>query len=112
MVRKVCTAGIFIGLLIIFGCGDVENSTATQNTNEMQGQVSTNTIEIKAPKETVNKVVVKEDESINKNQLLNLSEDDQFETTYISVITAYELAINDVYNKVLNSIVNVEVEYN
>ena len=58
MVRKVCAAGIFIGLLIIFGCGDVENSTATQNTNEIQGQVSTNTIEIKAPKETVNKVTL------------------------------------------------------
>ena len=112
MVRKAYIFVAFIALLIILGCGRADTSLSTENINEIQDKVSTNSFEIKEAVDTgVNKVVVNEGLSNPQNAIIKMSGDDG-EKPYINVIGAYEFAINDVYNKVLASIVHVEVEYN
>ena len=113
MTRKVYTVAVFIMLSIILGCGGGEETEPVGNMDRIQDSVSKNIIEIKEPKEaSVNKLVVNDDVSSLQNEVLNVKDEDESVASYISVIDAYEAAINDVYNKVLNSIVNVEVEYN
>ena len=112
MVKKAYIFVAFIALSIILGCGRADTFSSAENINEIQGTVSTNSFEIKEPVDKgVNKVVVNEGFSKSQNEILEASKNDE-EEPYIDVIGAYESAINDVYNKVLASIVHVEVEYN
>ena len=112
MVTKTYIFVAFIALSIILGCGRADTFSSAENINEIQGTVSTNSFEIKEPVDKgVNKVVVNEGFSKSQNEILEASKNDE-EEPYIDVIGAYESAINDVYNKVLASIVHVEVEYN
>jgi len=112
MIKKVYILALFVALSMILGCGEADTSSSIDNINEIQNTVSTNLVEIKEPTDkTINKVVVNEGVSSPQNEILNLSGDDEKSAPYIDVITAYESAINDVYNKVLDSIVHVEVEY-
>ena len=112
MIRKAYIFVSFIALSIILACGGVDTFSSTENINEIQDTVSTNSFEIKEPVEkNINKVVVNEGLSKQQNEILKISENDE-EEPYIDVLGAYESAINDVYNKVLESIVHVEVEYN
>ncbi|MQG38464.1 MAG: PDZ domain-containing protein [SAR202 cluster bacterium] len=110
MIRNVYAIAIFIVLLVVLGCGGVEDTLTTENINLVQDPVSTNIVEIKeSTYDSDNEVAIEDNLSSPEDQVLN--EDDDTIVGYIDVIGAYELAINDVYNKVLNSIVHVEVEY-
>ena len=111
MIKKVYILVAFVVLSMILGCGDADTSSSIENINEIQNPVSTNVVEMKEfTDKTINKVVVNESASQPRNEILNVSEDNTA-VPYINVIGAYESAINDVYNRVLPSIVHVEVEY-
>ena len=111
MIKKVYILVAFVALSMILGCGDADTSSSIENINEIQNPVSTNVVEMKEfTDKTINKVVVNESVSQPRNEILNVSEDNT-DVPYINVIGAYESAINDVYNRVLPSIVHVEVEY-
>ncbi len=111
MIRKVYILVAFVALSMILGCGDADTSSSIENITEIQNPVSTNVVEMKeSTDKTINQVVVNENLYKPQNEILNVSEENA-EAPYINVIGAYESTINDVYNKVLPSIVHVEVEY-
>ena len=111
MIRKVYILVAFVALSMILGCGDADTSSSIENITEIQNPVSTNVVEMKeSTDKTINQVVINESVYKPQNEILNVSEENAV-APYINVIGAYESAINDVYNKVLPSIVHVEVEY-
>ena len=90
---------VFFAVLLILGCSDVE--TNSSNTPEADTSVSADIVQRTGS--TANKInndLIDEDRS---NQLDYENSD--------AVIDAYESVINNVYKKVLPSIVHVEVEY-